>query len=235
MRALTILYALLMLLIASVTAGAQSPPPQPPRINPKPPSDQPIPAGEQKAWVKLCDDVTTNDNGGAKAIQRICLTSHERLDGNTGNVLVSVAIRQSQGQDKQSLLVLVPLGVLEQPGLVVNIYPQDLWQKAQRGENVDDAKLYQLRLSYTLCQAAGCSAETDANVNLVEWMKRGGGMVVLVMTPNGKSFGFGVPLAGFAATYAGASVDNQEYAQARKKLLEEIAERQKKLKQQTDQ
>jgi invasion protein IalB len=231
MRAVAVLCTLLTLLMTSTIAGAQSRP-QPARTNPKPPADQPIPAGEQKAWVKLCDDVTTDGKDG-KTTQNVCLTSHERLDGNTGTVVVSVAIRQVQGQDKQALMVMVPLGVLEQPGLKVDIYPQDLWQKMQKAENVDNAKLYELRLNFTLCHAAGCTAETDADADTLAWMKRGGGLVVLVTASNGQLIGIPAPLAGFAQAYEGPPVDSKTYAEARQKLLDQIAERQKQQKQQT--
>ena len=41
------------------------------------------------------------DGKDEKKELNICLTHHERLDGNTGMVLVSAAVRQVEGQDKQ--------------------------------------------------------------------------------------------------------------------------------------
>ena len=70
----------------------------------------------QSAWVKLCEKATAvgkdKDGKEEKKELNICLTHHERLDGNTGMVLVSAAVRQVDGQDKQHFMVMVPLGML---------------------------------------------------------------------------------------------------------------------------
>ena len=55
--------------------------------------------GEPKsAWVKLCEKapILKKDKDGKdqKEEKNLCLTHHERLDGNTGMVLVSAAIRE---------------------------------------------------------------------------------------------------------------------------------------------
>ena len=98
----------------------------------------PAPAGEQVMWVKLCEKapVFTKDKDGKDIREEkgICLTHHERLDGNTGMVLVSAAIRQVEGQDKQHLMVMVPLGMALQPGLRATVYTKEMWEKAQKNE-----------------------------------------------------------------------------------------------------
>jgi invasion protein IalB len=79
------------------------------------------PAGSQSAWVKLCEkaNAVTKDKDGKdeKKEVSICLTHHERLDGNSGMVLVSAAVRQIDGQDKQHFMVMVPLDMQIRPGL----------------------------------------------------------------------------------------------------------------------
>src|SRR5262245_47502921 len=78
------------------------------------PDDAPTkskPAGPtpQSARVKLCEKATatqkTKDGRDEKKDLNICLTHHERLDGDSGMVLVSAAVRQVEGQDKQAFLV----------------------------------------------------------------------------------------------------------------------------------
>src|SRR6185436_8167482 len=58
-------------------------------------------AAGQSAWVKLCEKanaVTKNKEGKEEKKEiNICLTHHERLDGNSGMVLVSAALRQVEG------------------------------------------------------------------------------------------------------------------------------------------
>jgi invasion protein IalB len=124
------------------------------------------PAAAQSAWVKLCEHASgvakDKDGKEQKKDVNICLTHHERLDGNTGMVLVSAAIRQIEGQEKQHFMVMVPLGMLIQAGMRATIYPKDLWEKAQKNEKLekaDEAKLKGAKLAYTLCHPAGCTAE----------------------------------------------------------------------------
>ena len=73
------------------------------------------PAGAQSAWVKLCEkaNAVSKDKDGKEEKKEvsICLTHHERLDGNSGMVLVSAAVRQIDGQDKQHFMVMVPPGM----------------------------------------------------------------------------------------------------------------------------
>ena len=54
------------------------------------------------AWVKLCMKGEQTQN------KQICLINHERLEPNTGMVLIAAAVRQIEGEDKQQLLVRVP-------------------------------------------------------------------------------------------------------------------------------
>src|SRR5581483_6457095 len=89
------------------------------------------PAAQQSAWVKLCEKAATvakdKDGKDEKKEVNICLTHHERLDGNTGMVLVSAAIRQVEGVDKQAFMVMVPLGMMLPPGMRASIYPKEAW------------------------------------------------------------------------------------------------------------
>lgn len=133
---------------------------------------------EQSAWVKLCEKAPNITN--PKEELDVCLTHHERLDGNSGRVLVSAAIREVQGQDKKALMVMVPLGMALPPGIQV---------KVDEGEAI--------KLQYTLCHAAGCTAETEASPAVIDQMKKGKQVVVAAINLAGKAIGFPVPLVGF--------------------------------------
>ena len=52
----------------------------------------------QDAWVKLCAKAPSLQEEGKE--ENVCLTHHERIDGNTGRVLVSAAIREVEGKDQ---------------------------------------------------------------------------------------------------------------------------------------
>lgn len=165
------------------------------------------PAEDQSAWVKLCESAP--DLTDPKKKLNVCLTHHERLDGNTGRVLVSAAIREVQGQDKKALMVMVPLGMALPPGVQV---------KVDENEPV--------KLQYTLCHAAGCTAESEATQKIVDEMKKGKRVVVAAINLAGKAIGFPVPLTGFDKALAGKPVDNEKYKEARKRLMLAIRDRQ---------
>ncbi|WP_245297083.1 MULTISPECIES: invasion associated locus B family protein [Rhodomicrobium] len=175
------------------------------------PAGKEAPAGEaQSAWVKLCEKAPNLTD--PKKELNVCLTHHERLDGNTGMVLVSAAIREVEGQDKKALMVMVPLGMALPPGVQV---------KVDENEPV--------KLQFTLCHAAGCTAEGEASAKIIDEMNKGKQVVVAAINLAGKAIGFPVPLTGFDKAYAGKPVDNEKYKEARKRLMVAIYKRQKEL------
>jgi len=185
---------------------------------------------KQSAWVKLCEKAPFSKKGKDGKIKKIekqiCLTHHERLDGNTGMVLVSAAIREIEGSDKHSLMVMVPLGMAIPPGIRAAVYTADQWTKASKNEKVDEKSLKPVALKYSLCHAAGCTAEVVVSKDLIKSMETGGGLMVLAMNAQAKPIGFPVPLVGFKDAYHGKPIDNKEYAKARSKLMAQIRERQ---------
>jgi invasion protein IalB len=187
-------------------------------------------AGNKSAWVKLCEKApfNTKDKDGkeVKNEKNICLTHHERLDGNTGMVMVSAAIREIEGVDKKSMMVMVPLGMALPPGLRAAVYSKEQWAAAAKNEKIDEKTLKPLTLKYSLCHAAGCTAEVDATAEIIESMKTGGGIMVIAMNAGAQPIGFPVPLDGFTEAFAGKPVDNKEYAKARGQLMAQIRERQ---------
>ena len=200
-------------------------------------------AANQSAWVKLCEKapvlVKGKDGKEERADKSICLTHHERLDGNTGMVLVSAAIREVEGQDKKHLMVMVPLGMAIQPGLRAKIYDQPMWDAAQKNEKVDDAKLEAVKLNFSLCHPAGCTAEIDLSPELMQKNGAGAGIMVFSINANGQVIAFPVPLNGFQTAMSGAPIDNVKYSEARKSLMQQIALRQQAMieeykKKQTD-
>ena len=187
-------------------------------------------AANKSAWVKLCEKAPFNhkdkDGKDVKEEKNICLTHHERLDGNTGMVMVSAAIREIEGSDKKSLMVMVPLGMALPPGLRAAVYTKDQWAAAAKNEKVDEKALKPIALKFSLCHAAGCTAEVEATADIVEQMKVGGGIMVIAMNAGAQPIGFPVPLDGFPEAYTGKPVDNKEYAKARGQLMAQIRERQ---------
>ena len=101
-----------------------------------------------------------------------------------------------------------------------------------KNEKIDETKLKTVKLDYMLCHLAGCTAEMELTPEFLKELKTGGGIVFLAINPGGQTMGFPVPLDGFAQTYAGAPVDNKQYGEARKALMQQIAQRQQELAEQ---
>lgn len=187
-------------------------------------------AAGKSAWVKLCEKAPLvkkdKDGKDVKEEKNLCLTHHERLDGNTGMVLVSAAIRQIEGQDKQSLMIMVPLGMAIPPGIRAAVYTKEQWAAVQKNEKVDEKALKPIELKYSLCHPAGCTAETEATKEITDQLAAGGGLMVLAMNAAAQPVAFPVPLDGYNEATAGAPVDNKKYAEARGALMKQIRERQ---------
>lgn len=187
----------------------------------------------QSAWVKLCEKAPfakrDKDGKEVREDRSICLTHHERLDGNTGMVLVSAALRQVEASDKQHLMIMVPLGMALQAGLKAAVYPAELWDKVQKNEKIDEKQLKPMDLRYTICHPAGCTAEVEATPELLDQLQKGGGLMVLAINAASQPIAFPIPLTGFSQAHAGKPVDNVAYAKARGQLMEQIRQRQAQL------
>lgn len=187
-------------------------------------------SGSKSAWVKLCEKAPLvkkdKDGKDVKEDKELCLTHHERLDGNTGMVLVSAAIRQVVGQDKKSLMVMVPLGMAIPPGIRAAVYTKDQWAKIQKNEKIEEKDLKPIDLKYSLCHPAGCTAETIATAEILDEMSKGGGMMILAINAAAQPVAFPVPLEGYNEASSGPPVDNKKYAEARSALMKQIRVRQ---------
>lgn len=188
-------------------------------------------AANKSAWVKLCEKTPLVKKGAdgkdVKEEKDICLTHHERLDGNSGMVLVSAAIREVQGQEKKHLMIMVPLGMALPPGLRAAVYTKDQWAKIAKNEKVDDKELKPVDLKYSLCHASGCTAEIEAEQSILDQLKAGGGLMVVAMNAAAQPIGFPVPLDGFGDAFGGKPIDNAEYKKARGQLMAQIRDRQR--------
>lgn len=234
------------------TAGAQQQQQKAPAAQPTPPPaaapaaaapKQAAPAasaaGKQQAqgsgnlWVKLCEKAPflakDKDGKDAREEKDVCLTHHEQIEATSGMVLVSAAIRQIQGQEKPLFMVMVPLGVALPPGLQVGVYTKDLWEKAQKGEKIDEKAISPIKMPFTLCHAAGCTGEVEATPELMNSLKTGGGLVVLAVHATGRPMPLPMALSGFDQALAGAPADPKQYSDQRRQVMMQIAENQKKM------
>lgn len=169
--------------------------------------------GQSSAWVKICETAAFKAADGKEEQKKICLTHHERIDANTGVVLVSAAIRQIEGQTQPSLMLMVPLGMALPIGV-----------QAKVDEEKDIFKM-----PFTVCHQGGCAAEMVATPEMIARMKAGKQLMVAAVNVGGTPLGFPVPLNGFDTAYDGAAMDSGKYAEARKKLMDVVRQRQAEL------
>ena len=159
-----------------------------------------VPVAAQPAaetpWVKICN---TDPNSQKK----VCLITQE-LRTDTGQFLASVAIREVEGEQRRRLLVSVPVGMLLQPGMQLQI----------DAKNPVEAK-------YSICFPNACYAELPLDGDgFVKELKAGGKLRVTALNQQAKPVPFEMSLVGFTATYDGAGMAPQEL-QARNEALQQ--------------
>ena len=174
----------------------------------------PVKKTTSSAWVKLCEEqkVKSKDPDAEVKKRTVCLTHHERFHPNTGQPLISAAIRQISDPKKETLMIMVPLGRLLRPGLFLR---------------VDKEKA--LNLPYSYCTPVGCVAEIIAAPEIIASFKKGQKLAIGTIDVAGRQIGFMVPLTGFTGAYKGPPIDRKIYAKARKEMFMKIRARQIKL------
>jgi invasion protein IalB len=221
---------------SAVPAQGQQPAPKKAAPAAQPAQKGAAPAAKGNLWVKLCDKVPTvtrtKEGKEEKKEFSVCRTQHERLDVNSGRPLITAAIQQVEGQDKQGFVVMVPPGVFLPQGMQATVYSKDLWAHVQKNEKVDEAQLKQaksVKLIYTLCHEIGCIAESEASPEFLNDLKTAGGLMIGVVLGSGQPVGMPVPLDGFNESYAGKPADLAQYKDQRRALMQQIAQRQQQM------
>jgi len=165
-------------------------------------------AGAESSWVKVC---TTDEKTGNK---QVCLIRHEGLDPKTGAILISVAVRTIEGEDKKHLLVNVPTAY----SLVM---PAGVQIKIDEGEPV--------QLQYAVCFPTSCQVQMELSREIVDKMRKGKQMIVAALNAQQKTMAFPLPLSGFSKTFDGPPVDNVAYQGARAQMMRASREHQAEL------
>ena len=165
-------------------------------------------AAPASLWNKIC----ATDSSSKK---ELCVVNQE-IKADTGQFIASVAIRQVTGEEKMSLVVAVPPGLMIQPGIRVQ---------------VDQSKPYELK--YGICFTNACYADLEINADVVKAMKGGNKLTISAVTPAAKAANFPISLAGFTKAFdgPGVSADDAKAAQAEldKALKARAEEARKKL------
>ena len=215
-----ILAAAALTILGPTGAGAQQPaapapklaqakqPAQPKQPSPAPQAAQPPqgaaqqPKLEYTQWTKVC----FKESQAADAKQ-ICRTQRDaRLDN--GQPMVSVVVIEREGDARKMIQILVPPGLLIQPGTGLSI---DQGQ-AEAG-------------AFEICLPHMCMAQIEVSVDYLARLKRGQQVAVLAYNAQGQQVSFPVPLAEFAKVNEGPATDPKVLEEQQKKLQEELQKR----------
>ena len=165
-------------------------------------------SGRRSSWVKVC---TTDEKTGNK---QVCLIRHEGLDPKTGAILISVAVRTIEGEDKKHLLVTVPTSY----SLVM---PAGVQIKIDEGEPI--------QLQYAVCFPTSCQVQMELSKEIVDKMRKGKQMIVAALNAQQTTMAFPLPHSGFSKTFDGPPVDNVAYQEARARMMRASREHQAEL------
>lgn len=154
------------------------------------------------AWTKICTEEKKTNN-------KVCLITQE-IRSATGQFLASVAVREINGPEKQTVVVSVPPGMLLQPGMRLQI---------------DDHE--EREVKYGICFPKYCYSELAIKPEFIAEMKAGEKLVVTTFSQQGKAIGFELTLAGFTASYDGDPIDPAAIKAQREKMQQELAEKAK--------
>lgn len=179
-------------------------------------------AAPQVYWVKICGKTQIPDPAAKpdpnskeppKLVEKgFCLTQQERLDGNSGAILVSAAVREDDGSDKKGLLLTVPASVIIPAG--VHVYFD---------EEKDEKKV--LAIPFEVCLPSGCTAEAEATPAIIDQMNKAKTMTVIGVNIQGIPVPLKLNMGGFTTAMAGKPIEAAKYFNARKNMIMEIQER----------
>ena len=170
-----------------------------PKTPPKPMTKTGSAQHNISAWVKVCSKNEQTEN------TQVCLVKYEGLDPKTGDVLVAAAVRTVEGQDKQDLIVTVPIAYsLDMPpGIRIKIDEDE-----------------PISLQYAGCTPKSCQAQVELTNQVLDRMRKGNQMLVAAISVQQKPLTFRVLLNGFATTSDGVPVDEAKYRETRARAIE---------------
>jgi invasion protein IalB len=158
-------------------------------------------AGSESIWIKVC----STDQASK---QKVCITRAD-LRGENGSFVSSVTIQQVGAEKRYGVGVLMPLGVLLQPGVKLA---------------VDGAALATAQFTICLPQPPICVGSVGAQGDFIDAFKKGGKLTMTAQNSQGKDVNLDVSLVGFSKVFDGEGIDPQQ-AEARQKELNDALQK----------
>jgi len=152
------------------------------------------------AWIKECGE-------DPQSKKRVCIVVQE-LRAETGQFIASVQIRTVQDDPKISLITMVPVGMLIQPGVRVQVDQNQ-----------------QQEVKYGICFPNACFGQAQIDANFVNSMKKGNQLIVTTLNQQGKAITFPLTLAGFTKTFDSEGLDAAAARAQREELNKALQQR----------
>ncbi|WP_374547016.1 invasion associated locus B family protein [Rhodoblastus sp.] len=166
----------------------------------------------QADWTKVCG----HDNAANKDI---CYTTRDFGAQKDQAPVLALAVYDVKGDDTRIVRFLMPVGLMLRPGFRFAV------DKGPVSEG-----------SFEICFPNGCFAEAKIKKDVIDAMKKGTTMTVVVKNQANAEVVFNLPLAGFGKAFDGPAIDPKVLEEQQKKLAAELQKRaeeeRKKLEQQ---
>jgi invasion protein IalB len=151
----------------------------------------------QQDWTKVC-------GSDPQSKKEICYTTRD-FGAQADQPLLALAVYDPKGDDQKIVRLLLPPGLMLKPGFrfAVDKAPLDAG-------------------AFEICFPNGCFAEAKVKGALVDSMKKGEKMTVIVKNQVNNEVTFTLPLAGFGKAFDGPAIDPKVLEEQQKKLQEEL-------------
>jgi invasion protein IalB len=170
----------------------------------QPPAPQRV-DGFASGWARICQPIPGSEQQG-------CIVTQE-VFGEAGAFMASVAMQEPRGEQRRQLIVIVPLGVSVQSGVLMRV-DNNVAVPAKIGT----------------CLQNGCFAGVDLGDDLLRPMRNGQTLFITVRPSQGPALDLAVPLAGFAQSVDGQPLAADVLQERQRRFQDEIVRRQEEFR-----
>lgn len=158
-------------------------------------------------WIKVCrsDDKTKKE---------LCQTGYD-LRTTTGQFLASFSLMEMTGETRKIVRLIVPTGLLLQPGLKVQ---------------VDDGKAEEGKFGW--CAPDGCVVQLVASEPFAAALKKGKEIVVNAQGQAANPVAFNFPLATYKAANEGKPIDAETFKKRQEAIASEVQQKRQSIEEQ---
>jgi invasion protein IalB len=151
----------------------------------------------QPDWTKVC-------GSDPQSKKEVCYTTRD-FGIQADQPILALAVYDPKGADQRVVRLLLPPGLLLKPGFrfAVDHNPQETG-------------------AFEICFPNGCFAEAKVKPAVVDGMKKGDKLTVIVKNQVNNEVTFLLPLSGFGKSFDGPAVDPKVLEEQQKKLQDEL-------------